>query len=217
MDYRSFVTLFKQSTTLKNILKDNDVIVMYIIGSQMLELQDDNSNYNIVVLVNDVTDRKNEFIKINTIEIQIQFINWFNLTHALIDNWVGYELCITSDADILYKNVNHQDLLKSFQQEKGFWRKTFIWNFILEYQNQIRGINNFETLISVLTKKELYYLCFSSDKIWNNQIDRTLLLKIKRDQELTEKDKKRILAKIHNLYTLVQYYYNNSQIIFKEV
>ncbi len=175
---------FQKSSYYKFLIDRDDIILIYISGSRITGLEDECSDYDIVILVaNGEYDDCSRYVHVrykNTIGIHwyyhpldVYFTTKNNTCTAVI------QLRNLCDDVILYKNPKYDIIINKLYQYKDKLSNIQIYSFLNKYKNCVNNIITDGFLKEDYYSKYLYHLCLASYYILNDKPDKEFLKNLK--------------------------------------
>lgn len=167
----------------------SNVIMIYLTGSRLLDVTDDKSDYDIIVLVDDVNRRNesNYFMvyqdkKVHWIIISIdRYLNCDNYHCLPSFEYLGYmQLKNLTDDNIIYKNELYTDKIVEFLNKKEFISHYGCLSVIKNLSHYVNDIYNEGKLLTHRYSKWLYHLNIAYYYYNELEIDKEYLKEIKR-------------------------------------
>lgn len=201
---RQFIDDFKKSIVYQNIIDDTnvEVIMIFLTGSTLLNIADNNSDYDLCVLVKEKpVEPSSKLFKIYNrpgayfiyYKPQEKIAQWIyndvndivNITSTPLDNigWAQFKY-ITEDY-ILYKNQNYLDFISALLDKRNEISNYALYLFVktaLDFIDKNMISNNLLDLNRNLFKpmKLLAHICWAADILQDKEPDKDKINTIKR-------------------------------------
>lgn len=210
----SFIEAFQKTSYFSQILKDNEVIAIFVGGSRACGLADESSDYDLTVLT-----LGGEFF--NTIEEQYlrykgkKVVHWYIMPIFRLFDWdasntlrfAGYNvLRFYGPETAIYENPRYANLIQVFYKMQKTISDIGLYFFYYSNKNTIDDILAKDVVSAQYYSKKLYYLCLSSYLLLDEEIDKEFLIRVKRfrRQKLTEEDKNHIIERLQKLKDYIE-------------
>jgi hypothetical protein len=210
----NFIKDFTASSYFKTFFDNPDIIMAFLAGSRGTELEDDASDYDIVVIYNSKAKNPNKglYLKYNNNIVHFYYIpfnrflgNYYTATGSLISLFQFVE---TTKLSLLYKNDNYKALIKKlFEKQFGLARIAQL-KFAKNYEDIINSVAQNQTLSVEHYSKIIYHLVYVSNKLSHLQNPKQLMLAIKHCAQtgLTEEEDAYVAERLSNLKYFIDNY-----------
>ena len=196
----NFINDFKQSKYYKQIFTENKsktILGIYVVGSTCMNLDDDDSDYDITILTLDgnYVDTLDEF----NLRYKGKKVHWWYIPISMIFN-LQSELHIMTPLQlryikpefIIYENSEYKQLLDTLFSYKYEISKLAIYKFFEEHDYAIQEVISENTILPKwYFYKYFYHLCNATYYLRNEEVDSVFLKELKRIycKQISEKTK----------------------------
>lgn len=204
----------KSSPFFSRILDGHNVIMVCMYGSRLLDLTDDLSDYDLLVVTDDNEEPSypQEYLTYDGVKV-----HWYyKPLSSIIDSrrktysYFGtMQLAFLTEDEIIYKNPAFARVIQFLMDKKETIGRINAFNLINAKQDLIDSILTEGTIAEHNYTKFLYHLCYTSYYLYGEALDRDFLIEIKRICELPVREEFIGLA-ISRLVMLRNYIANSS-------
>lgn len=208
-----FINELKASPFLSRILSGHNVITVCMYGSRLLNLTDNVSDYDLLVITDDSEEPSypQEYLTYAGAKV-----HWYYKPLAsIIDSrrktfsYFGtMQLAFLTDDEIVYENPTFANVIRFLKDRKELIGKINAFNLINAKQELIDSILAEGTIAEHNYTKFLYHLCYTSYYLYGEVPDREFLIEIKRIGGLPVREEYVALA-VTRLVMLRDYIANN--------
>lgn len=200
-----FITELKNSSYYERMFRDHNVIMIYVGGSRIINITDERSDYDLVVVTDNSTSdyEPDEFFTYKDLKVHwyyrslSQFIEKCDNPRT-IGCFNGVLFANLTDEVIIYEGSKYKriiDYLKSVRDRIG---KVSTYLLLNSKKQLVESILNAGEVLEEHYTKYLYYLCYASYYIMGEEPNKDFLATIKRIrwQPVSDKYKKLIVERI---------------------
>lgn len=206
-----FINDLKASPYFGRILNGHDVIMISLTGSRLIDMDDERSDFDLIVITNDQEREEyvSEFLTYYTKKVHWHYVPVTKLIANEDGNLLTcngeVEFVGLSEQKILYANPKHINVINFLQEKKDTVALVGAYGLVRFHNNLISRILNANEIKQEDHCKYIYHLCFASYVLLSEIPDKSFLTKIKRIRWRTVSDEHKSLAveRIRLLYNFV--------------
>lgn len=206
-----FINDLKTSLYFERILNGHDVIMICLTGSRLIDITDERSDFDLMVITND--NKREEYVT-EFLTYYSKKVHWHYVPLTkLISNEDGSLLACVGEVQliglnnqkIIYANPQYIDAINFLKEKKDVVALVGAYGLVRFHDNLISAILNANEIKAEYHCKFIYHLCFASYVLLSETPDKSFLAEIKRIRWKTVSDEYKSLAveRIRLLYNYV--------------
>ena len=187
VEIKHFIDMFKNTSYYSHIMSSCKVLAMWIAGSTCMKCDDEDSDYDIVILTldGDIIDASRD----TYITYRDKRIHWyyqpiysfFEIIHVDVKTWLcGTQLHLIDDDLFIYINPEYTHIVEELMTYKAKISRYSFFKFFETQYKYIKNIFEKDYVENYKYAKFLYHLCWYSYIIYDELPDYDLLRKVKR-------------------------------------
>lgn len=206
-----FIKDLTASPYFKRIIDGHDVIMVFLTGSRIIDISDERSDFDLIVLTND--QEREEYVS-EFLTYYSKKVHWHYVpVKKFIANEDGNLLTCNGEVEfigldeskILYANPQYFNVIDFLKQNKDVVAKVGVYGLVRFHNNLISKILTANEITKEDYCKYIYHLCFASYILLQEEPDGDFLKEIKRIRwrEISDEYKNLAVERIRSLYNYV--------------
>lgn len=208
---KQFINDLQMSPYFQRVLGGRDVIMVFVTGSRLLEVTDERSDYDLVVLTNERQREEyvSEYLTYNSVKVHWSYVP----VTKLISNEDGnlltcigeVELSWLNDSKIVYENPKYANVIKFLKENKDTIALVGSYGLVRFHDKLVSKILGANAIAKEDHCKFIYHLCIASYMLLSQAPDNGFLAEIKRIRwkEVSDECKRLAVERIRLLHNFV--------------
>lgn len=184
----NFIEELKKSKFYKNIVNQQNIILLYVSGSRLIDVADDKSDYDLVAIVDEnIEQESDEYLTYNGKKVHWYYVPLNNFLIAegkhLIQSYGAVLFRYITEEYVIFVNPKYDSVCKLLIENKDLIAKMGVKKVCKNYEDLISVIAYSQSIDPMYHSKILSHLCVASLVLTGESITpqiRAMLLQLKR-------------------------------------
>lgn len=210
----NFIEDFKSSEYFKTFFDNPDIVMAFLAGSRATELENDASDFDIVVIYRSGAKNPNKGLYLKYDNKVAHFYyrpfnnflgNYYTATGSLISL---FQFAETTKLSVLYKNDKYKDLIEKLFEKQFSLANIAQLKFAKNYEDLINAAAQNRVLSSEHYSKMVYHLVYISNRLSHVKSPKQTMLAIKHCAQtgLSEEEEAYAVERLSNLKYFIDNY-----------